>query len=499
MSLDYKNLLIVIPTRNRAELAINAINSVLSQENCELELIVSDNSTDEAEVSRLADYVHQSDDKRLRYIRPPKILPMTEHWNWAMQQALEISQSNHITFLTDRLLFAKNCLQNLQSILTKYPAKIVSYTFDSIEDSKTPVSLSQVRYTGKLFEIESASVLKLYAEMERIQALPKMLNSVAPRELMTKIFEKYGNYFFSISPDYNLAFRSLDLEESILYYDRPLLISYGNNRSNGWNVLQGNFNQDALDFIKNLSSTEICFDSPVKAIWVLPNAIIHEYCCAKPHAVSDKFSEINQKKYLLSLVENVISYKNETMRIEMLKKLRAALGSDLTKYHAQAAIEHKRRGLKIRLHNLTNSASPYLLKTNFENVEDAINFATASPRQPVSDFRLIEDRTGAKPTKQGPVKVLKDFSEDEVSDFPAVWMFKKIYSTKVNVIANFVGNFWIAFLSIVFVPIYLHYIGIESYGLIGIFSSIQAFIILLDFGLSPTLPVISQEIVRARM
>ncbi|MDQ3181857.1 MAG: polysaccharide biosynthesis protein, partial [Acidobacteriota bacterium] len=38
-----------------------------------------------------------------------------------------------------------------------------------------------------------------------------------------------------------------------------------------------------------------------------------------------------------------------------------------------------------------------------------------------------------------------------------------------------------------FVPIYLHYIGIESYGLIGIFSSIQAFIILLDFGLSPTL------------
>lgn len=66
-------------------------------------------------------------------------------------------------------------------------------------------------------------------------------------------------------------------------------------------------------------------------------------------------------------------------------------------------------------------------------------------------------------------------------------MFKKTYSTKVNVIANFVGNFWIAFLSIVFVPIYLHYIGVEGYGLIGVFSSIQALIVLLDFGLSPTL------------
>ncbi len=411
MSSDYKSLLVVIPTRNRAELAINAINSVLSQENSQLELIVSDNSTDEAEVSRLSNYCRQSDDKRLRYIRPSKTLPMTKHWNWAMEQALRISQSNHITYLTDRLLFAKNCLQNLQRILTKYPDKIVSYTFDSIEDSKFPVSLSQIRYTGKLFEIESASILKIYAEMERLQALPKMLNSVASRRLMTKIFERYGNYFFSISPDYNLAFRSLDLEESILYYDRPLLISYCNNRSNGWNVLQGNFNQDALDFINNLSSTEICFDSPVKAIWVLPNAIIHEYCYAKLQAVSDKFPEINQNKYLLSLVENVASYKNKKMREEMLEKLRAELGFDLIKYRAQAAIEHKRKGLKVKLHNFTNAATPYLLKHNFENVEDAIKHATDLPRKPVSDYKLIEDRTGAKPSKQGPVKVLKDFSE----------------------------------------------------------------------------------------
>jgi hypothetical protein len=176
-------------------------------------------------------------------------------------------------------------------------------------------------------------------------------------------------------------------------------------------VLQGNFNQDALDFINNLSSTEICFESPVKAIWVLPNAIIHEYCYAKPQAVSDKFPEINQTKYLLSLVENVVSYKNETMKDEMLDKLRAKLGSDLTKYRTQAVIERKLKGLKIRLHNLANSSTPYLLKHNFENVEDAINYATDSPRKPVSDFKLIEDRTGAKPSKQGAVKVLKDFSE----------------------------------------------------------------------------------------
>ncbi len=66
-------------------------------------------------------------------------------------------------------------------------------------------------------------------------------------------------------------------------------------------------------------------------------------------------------------------------------------------------------------------------------------------------------------------------------------MFKKVYSTKINVIANFAGSVWIALLSIIFVPYYLDYIGVESYGLIGFFITIQAFIILLDFGLSTTL------------
>lgn len=66
-------------------------------------------------------------------------------------------------------------------------------------------------------------------------------------------------------------------------------------------------------------------------------------------------------------------------------------------------------------------------------------------------------------------------------------MFKKIYSTKVNVVANFVSSIWTALLGIIFVRLYLNYLDVEAYGLIGVFNSIQAFIFLLDFGLSPTL------------
>lgn len=60
-------------------------------------------------------------------------------------------------------------------------------------------------------------------------------------------------------------------------------------------------------------------------------------------------------------------------------------------------------------------------------------------------------------------------------------------STKSNIFANFAGRSVAAILGIIFVPIYLRYLSVEMYGIIGFFSSIQAFLFLLDGGISPTL------------
>lgn len=42
-------------------------------------------------------------------------------------------------------------------------------------------------------------------------------------------------------------------------------------------------------------------------------------------------------------------------------------------------------------------------------------------------------------------------------------------------------------MGVAFVPLYIKYLGIEAYGLIGIFAVIQAWLALLDFGMKPTL------------
>jgi O-antigen/teichoic acid export membrane protein len=58
---------------------------------------------------------------------------------------------------------------------------------------------------------------------------------------------------------------------------------------------------------------------------------------------------------------------------------------------------------------------------------------------------------------------------------------------KSNIIANYLGSGWSALMSFAFIPLYVRYLGMESYGLIGIFSVMQAWFMLVEVGLAPTL------------
>jgi O-antigen/teichoic acid export membrane protein len=60
-------------------------------------------------------------------------------------------------------------------------------------------------------------------------------------------------------------------------------------------------------------------------------------------------------------------------------------------------------------------------------------------------------------------------------------------SLKNNLIANYLGQGWTALIGLAFVPLYIKYLGIEAYGLIGIFALLQAWLTLLDMGMTPTL------------
>ncbi|MDX2479302.1 MAG: oligosaccharide flippase family protein [Desulfuromusa sp.] len=62
-----------------------------------------------------------------------------------------------------------------------------------------------------------------------------------------------------------------------------------------------------------------------------------------------------------------------------------------------------------------------------------------------------------------------------------------------NIMANLIGSGWVALISIAFIPLYIHFMGVEAYGLVGFYLTLQAVFAVLDMGLTAT---VSRELAR---
>jgi O-antigen/teichoic acid export membrane protein len=60
-------------------------------------------------------------------------------------------------------------------------------------------------------------------------------------------------------------------------------------------------------------------------------------------------------------------------------------------------------------------------------------------------------------------------------------------SVRRNIVANYVGQAIASLLALALVPVYIGYLGIEAYAIVGLFAVIQAWMVLLDLGMTPTL------------
>ena len=58
---------------------------------------------------------------------------------------------------------------------------------------------------------------------------------------------------------------------------------------------------------------------------------------------------------------------------------------------------------------------------------------------------------------------------------------------KKNILANYASQIYVTLIGIIMVPLYIKYMGAEAYGLVGFFAMLQAWFMLLDMGLTPTM------------
>lgn len=71
----------------------------------------------------------------------------------------------------------------------------------------------------------------------------------------------------------------------------------------------------------------------------------------------------------------------------------------------------------------------------------------------------------------------------------------RLSQTKRNLFANLIGNGWAALIQLLVIPVYIHLLGEEAYGLYAFYLTIVGLIQIFDFGFSPT---INRELARHR-
>jgi hypothetical protein len=317
-------LLIIVPTRNRADIAINAMRSLLACAEQSLSIWLSDNSTISTHSEQLDRFVGSCADERLIIRRPPRPMTMTHHWDWALRTALDESSATHVVILTDRMMFKHGCLKALMAIVAQRPNQIISYAHDRVVDHLKPIAVELSPWSDEVVQLSAARLLALSSQGSFPWALPRLLNSVVPRAILEEMRSHYGSIVGSISPDYSFCYRSLALVERIAYWDRAPTVHYALEQSNGHSFSRGVSTAASEDFVSTIRET-IFARAPIPGIRTGGNAMLHEYCVARDESGSNKFPAIDLDAYTKLIRDDIVQLENRDLASEVTAQLQTWL------------------------------------------------------------------------------------------------------------------------------------------------------------------------------
>lgn len=233
-------LSVVIPTHNRACYAIHAIASLLAIPSAELEIVVSDTSTDGELFAQLAARAGPFlNDPRLKYVRPVGKLDMTGNHNAAIEAATGeyvclIGDDDTIT--ADALLAA--AWAKVRGIEVIAPNVVANYVWPDFRSRLMGAGHASRLYFAKRFgdalvqDSATALASALRNAAQGTDGLPKIYHGIVERALLERIRELSGTYFHGSSPDVSGAIGLALCSKSFVVVDYPLTIPGASGGSN---------------------------------------------------------------------------------------------------------------------------------------------------------------------------------------------------------------------------------------------------------------------------
>lgn len=260
-------LLVLVPTRDRPDLALRTTASLLEQSDENTTVVISDNGTTPLDAGGVAEV-----------IRPPEPLAMAAHWEWATRTALERYRPTHFAILTDRLTVRPGGLADLRRIVEAYPDRVLCYPLPNVSDHDKPVRYVPPISTRSLYVADSAVVRSIVSRGEaNVWTVPRLMNTIVPVSILNQVVESHGHLFGQLSPDYHSGFHILAATSDFLVTDDGFVFQHSLARSNGMSNSWGARNSASTDFLRLSGPEHVPLQVPIPEIWTVSNTIFHDF------------------------------------------------------------------------------------------------------------------------------------------------------------------------------------------------------------------------------
>lgn len=217
---------ILIPTRNRACLLKDCLQTAIAQDFDDYEIVVSDNNSQDDTKTVVKGYMGQSD--KIRYVNPGRDLSMCDNFEFVFSQA----QGEYVIYLSDDDAPTDILLPCLNQLLNRFETDVMVFERGYYQHPDIPEAGRRGTFlyqmgTGQLYEVESAFVIQALCNFQIgpvHSCLPRMLNCAVSRRAVLDCAAYTGRFFLPPFPDYSAACQLIGHLPRYYWIDLPLYI-----------------------------------------------------------------------------------------------------------------------------------------------------------------------------------------------------------------------------------------------------------------------------------
>ena len=220
---------IIVPTRNRADTLRSTLATCTMQDYEPLEILVSDNCSDD----NTADVVSAARDHRVRHIRTPQRLGMSQNWEFALGHV----ERGVVIVVGDDDGLLPNAVRDIARLLDETGCEAVAwreakYRWRGWDGGDGGNSLRIPLRTGWRVE-DSDSALRRVLAGHSYRTLPSLYWGAVDRAALNRATSKSGTYFHSLNPDVYSAFATTMVVDRFVWSERPYRINGQSRHSTG--------------------------------------------------------------------------------------------------------------------------------------------------------------------------------------------------------------------------------------------------------------------------